>query len=79
LFIEGFHTTKNTASGWKGLPGTNTLAYYEHSEFTDIKDLLDWNQVSKGGDPAKKLKCHFQKKQGILTEGIGSVQLTSLS
>jgi len=30
----------NTGLGSKGLPGTNTLAYNEHSSITVIKDLM---------------------------------------
>jgi hypothetical protein len=36
--------TKNTAyanirQGWKGLPGTNPLAYYEKVKFTAVKSF----------------------------------------
>jgi hypothetical protein len=30
----------NIGQGWKGLPGTNTLAYYEYSQNTDIKSFI---------------------------------------
>jgi len=43
-FIEGSHRTENTASGinyiqlgCKGLPGTNTLAYYVQKKFYNIR------------------------------------------
>jgi hypothetical protein len=29
----------NIGMGWKGLPGTNTLAYYEHFEITTVKKI----------------------------------------
>ncbi len=28
--------------GFKGLPGTNTLAYYKHSKTTAIKSFITW-------------------------------------
>ncbi len=28
--------------GWKGLPGTNTLAYYEYSSITAVKSVITW-------------------------------------
>ncbi len=28
--------------GWKGLPRTNTLVYYEYSKITDVKVLEHW-------------------------------------
>jgi hypothetical protein len=30
----------NIRLGWKCLPGTNTLAYYEHSEIMDVKSFI---------------------------------------
>ncbi len=32
----------NIRPGWNALPGTNTLAYYEHSQITDVKVLKLW-------------------------------------
>jgi hypothetical protein len=29
----------NIGIGWKDLPGTNTLTYYEHFEITTVKKL----------------------------------------
>ncbi len=31
----------NIKLGWKGLPGTNTLAYYESSQITDVKSFYN--------------------------------------
>jgi hypothetical protein len=36
-------TTSNSANvrlGWKGLLGTNNLAYYEHSSITAVKSFI---------------------------------------
>jgi len=30
----------NIRLGWKGLAGTNTLAYYEHLQITAVKSLI---------------------------------------
>ncbi len=30
----------NIRLGWKGLPGTNTLAYYENSEILAVEGLI---------------------------------------
>ncbi len=30
----------NIRLGWKGLPGTNTLAYYENSSITAVKGFI---------------------------------------
>ncbi len=30
----------NIRLGWRGLPGTNTLAYYENPEITVVKSLI---------------------------------------
>ncbi len=30
----------NIRPWWKGLPGTNTLAYYEHLQIMDVKSLI---------------------------------------
>ncbi len=30
----------NISIGWEGLPGTNTLAYYEHSQIRTLKSFL---------------------------------------
>jgi len=29
----------NIRPGWKGWPGTNVLAYYEHSQIADVKSF----------------------------------------
>ncbi len=31
----------------EGLPRTNTLAYYEHSEITAVKSFITYGQVSR--------------------------------
>jgi hypothetical protein len=31
---------ENIGLGWKGLPGTNTLAYYKHSQITAVKSFI---------------------------------------
>jgi len=31
---------ENIRLGLKGLPGTNTLAYYKHSKIADVKSLM---------------------------------------
>jgi len=33
---------KDSGPSWKGLPGTNTLAYHEHSKITDFKRYHDY-------------------------------------
>jgi hypothetical protein len=33
--------------GCKGLPGTNTLAYYEHLSITDVKSFITLAPVAK--------------------------------
>jgi hypothetical protein len=38
----------NIRLGWKGLPGTNTLAYYEHSQLTDVKRFITLDPGSNG-------------------------------
>ncbi len=30
----------NVRLGWESLPGTNTLAYYEHSKFKTVKSSI---------------------------------------
>jgi hypothetical protein len=40
----------NIRLGWKGFPGTNTLAYYEKSKLTAVKSfitLATWPKVIK--------------------------------
>ena len=32
--------SSNIRLGWKALPGTNTLAYYENSQITAVKSFL---------------------------------------
>ncbi len=34
-----------TNTGWKGLPGTNTLDYDEHSQITTVKGLITLGPV----------------------------------
>jgi hypothetical protein len=52
--IYGFHNkleclTLNPRLGWKGLSGTNTLAYYKHLYITTVKSFMTltpgWLQV----------------------------------
>jgi hypothetical protein len=31
---------ENILLSWKGLPGTNTLAYYKHSQITAVKSFI---------------------------------------
>jgi hypothetical protein len=42
----------NIRLGWKGLPGTNTLAYYENSEITTVKSFI----VKATGANVKKIQ-----------------------
>jgi hypothetical protein len=35
-----FALTTNIRLDWKGLAGTDTLAYYEHSSITDVKSFI---------------------------------------
>ncbi len=35
----------NTRLGWKGLRGTNTLAYYKHSKLTAVKSYISLGLV----------------------------------
>ncbi len=45
----------NIRLSWKGLPGTNTPAYYEDSKVTDVKSLITlspgWFTVNKSKLP----------------------------
>jgi hypothetical protein len=41
-------TLTNIRMGWKGLPGTNTLAYYEHSEIAGMKGFITLGPGQKG-------------------------------
>jgi len=34
----------NIRPGWKGLPGTNTLAYYKFSYTSDVKNIITLGQ-----------------------------------
>jgi len=43
----------NIRLGWKGLPGTNALAYYEKSQFTAVKRFIT---LANGG----KVKSFFK-------------------
>ncbi len=43
----------NIVLGWKGLPGTNTLAYYGHSYISDMKSFI----TLVPGPNVKKLFC----------------------
>jgi hypothetical protein len=38
----------NIRLGWKGLPGTNTLAFHEHSQITDVKVFVTLGRVRVG-------------------------------
>ncbi len=40
LFDKFLTFSTNNMLGWKGLPGTNTLAYYKHSYITDVKMIV---------------------------------------
>ncbi len=45
LFLSVIYEFLNSARvfvrlGWKRLPGTNTLAYYEHSQITEAKSFM---------------------------------------
>jgi hypothetical protein len=43
--------TTNIRLGWKGLPGTSTLAYYKHSKITTVKSFITF-----GSDECEKLE-----------------------
>ncbi len=59
---------------WKGLPGTNSLAFYKHSQITDVKSFItlgpgvDGNKkkISPLTLPTNKLECLTAK--GLLTK-----------
>ncbi len=36
----------NIRLGWRGLPGTNTLVYYEHSSITTAKSFITSGPIS---------------------------------
>jgi hypothetical protein len=36
----GYLPYPQTLLGWKGLPGSNTIAYYEHLLITDINSFI---------------------------------------
>ncbi len=43
--------------GWKGMPGTNTIAYYESLQITDRKSFITLGlDVSTGSEYVLKLK-----------------------
>jgi hypothetical protein len=73
----------NNILGWKGLPGTNTLGYYEHSFVTNINSLVTFcpgllvvpmgRDLSKVGPP----EGFYGLVLGTLAEGEDSVQLIS--
>jgi hypothetical protein len=48
----------NICSCWKGLPGTNTLAYYENSQITSVKSF----KVPAPGSNPMKLFTIFRNK-----------------
>ncbi len=39
----------NIRLGWKGLQGTNTVAFYKYLLFTEEKVSLHWAQVFQNG------------------------------
>jgi hypothetical protein len=49
--------------GWKGLPRTNTIAYYEYSQITAVKSLINFKsrsqayQTFNGHNLRNKLEC----------------------
>jgi len=45
--------------GWKGLPGTNTLAYYENPEITAVKSSIE--QAPGAFDLSKSVSCYLSK------------------
>jgi hypothetical protein len=60
--------------GWKGLPGPNTLDYYEHSQITDIKslktlatELTDENMGIEIIKPGKKTIFHCNQGKALFT------------
>ncbi len=44
----GSGLTKNIRLSLKGLPRTNTSAYYEHSQFTDVNYFITFGPGSQG-------------------------------
>jgi hypothetical protein len=38
--VDSLTFPTNIRQGWKGLPGTNTLAYYENSKIADVKSFI---------------------------------------
>jgi hypothetical protein len=65
LYVRLLALPTNIRLGWKGLPGTNTLAYYEYSYITDVKVFIILGPGING---------NYQFRRGRLA----SVQLTSL-
>ena len=50
--MASFHVlhSTNIRLGWKSLPGTNTLAYYENSLIADVKSFI---RLGPGVTPSK--------------------------
>jgi len=50
--------TANSRLGWRGLPGTNTLAYCEHSRITSVKSFVsldpDGEEIEMKESPKKR-------------------------
>ncbi len=40
LTLVGSGLTRKHGLGWRGLPDTNTLAYYKHLYIADVKDCI---------------------------------------
>jgi hypothetical protein len=58
----------NIILGWKGLPGTNTLAYYENPEFTVIKSFIGFapaanRRISQNNNDILDLLIKFATKK----------------
>jgi hypothetical protein len=61
----------NNRQGWKGLPGTNTLAYYENLPITAVKSFIglahgalvmgDDVALLEGREPSFKGKAQYSR------------------
>ena len=57
--------------GWKGLPGTNTLAYYNHLSIVDVKSFITLGP-DQSGDPHWDLETG-QDHSGKATSGLSAL------
>jgi hypothetical protein len=56
------------APDWKGLSGTNSLAYYEYSYFTFEKSFISWAKQREIGEKRVSIIFLIKFKKGLDTK-----------